>query len=77
MQEANKKLFTEVKKGSRAENWRLQAGVLSKIEKELEATSGKLQEIHKSVSKRITGVKERVSHLEKPVNTKVDNLENS
>ena len=49
-------------------------------------TSEKMQEIHVSVSRRITGVEERVSHLEetfdakgsclkKTVDKKVDNLE--
>ena len=42
---------------------------MSKIGKELEATSGKLQEIHESVNKRISGVEERT------VDAKVDNLE--
>ena len=54
---------------------RMQAAVLSKIGKELEITLGKLQEIHESVSKRITCVEERVSHLEKAADRKVDNLE--
>ena len=86
----NQKLLTDVRKTSRAENpklliesrrdseqrmERMQTGVLSKIEKELEATSGMLLEIHDSVSRRITGGRERVSHLEKTVDTKVDNLE--
>ena len=81
MQEENKKLF----EFSRADNWKLQAAImdkmedreqkfLSKIKRKLEATSEKLQEIHESVSKRITGVEERVSHLEKTIDTKVNCL---
>ena len=76
MQKANKKLFevskidnfkllVDVQEASKAENQKQQASILSINEKELKATSGKLQEIHESVSKRITGVEERVSHLEK------------
>ena len=50
---------------------------LSKIERKLEATSEKLPEIHDSFSRRITGTEERVSHLEKIVDTKVNCLENT
>ena len=43
----------------------IQKKYLSKIEEKLEANTEKLQEIHKSVSKRITNVEEKVSILEK------------
>ena len=55
MQEVNKKLFAEVQEVSRTKHHELQAAIMSKIKKELEATSGKLQEILESVSLRITG----------------------
>ena len=71
MQEANKRLF----KAYEAENQKLQGVILSKFEKALEATSGRLQEIYESVNKRITGIEERVSHLEKATDTKVHDLE--
>ena len=75
MQEENKKLLADVLEAARSENLKLQAAILSKIGKELVATSEKLQEIHDSVSKRIAGVEERMTHLEKTVDTKVNNLE--
>ena len=71
----NQLLLVESRRDSEQRMERIQAAVLSKIEKELEATSGMLLEIHDSVSRRITGGRERVSHLEKTVDTKVDNLE--
>ena len=52
----------------------LWTAILSKIGKELDTISGKLQEIHESVTERTTGAEERVSHLEKTVDTKVNNL---
>ena len=55
---------------SRAENRKLQAAILSKMGKELEVTSRKLQQNNEPVSKRIIGVEERVSHLEKTLETK-------
>ena len=61
----NQKLLAEVQEASRAENQKLQAAILTKIGKELKATSGKLQEIHESISKRITGVEERGVALRK------------
>ena len=48
---------------------------LSKIERKLEVTSGKLQEIHESVSKRITSVEVMVLHLEKAVDGKLVMME--
>ena len=65
MQEANKKLLADVQKvyraeklfeAARVENQKLQAAILSKIEKELGATSGKLQEIRESFRQRIISV---------------------
>ena len=66
MQDANQKLF----EAYRAKNQKLQSASLSNIVKELEVTSGKLQEVHESVSKRITCVEHRESHLEKTVTIK-------
>ena len=56
---------------------RMQVSVLSKIKKELEATSENLQKIHVSVSRKTTSLVERVSHLETVcfVDTKVNCLE--
>lgn len=71
MEVVHQKLF-EV---ARAENQKLQAAILSKIEKELKTKFGKLQEIHESVSKRITDDQKRVSHLEKVVDMKMHVLE--
>ena len=48
---------------------------LSIIGRKLEVTSGKLQKIHESVRRRITGVDERVSHLENSVDIKVNDFE--
>ena len=48
---------------------------MPKIQKKLEATSGKLHEIHDSVNRIITGAEKRVSRLEKTIVTKVNRFE--
>ena len=70
-----KLLEPKTRRGSEQKIERMQAAILSKIGKELKATSRKLQEINESVSRRITGVEEGVSHLEKTVDKTVNNLE--
>ena len=53
------KLLAESPRESEQVIEKMQATVLSKIGKELDATFGKLKEIHESFSKRINGVEKR------------------
>ena len=65
----NQKLFADVQETPRAENQ------TTKTAKKLEATTEKLLELHKSVSKRITSVEENLSDLEKTEEGKLVMLE--